>query len=112
MYQKQGNFPRALEDYDNAVRLCPDYKANLIDRNFIRGNEKQGVFLVTEIIELLSSKITSPRESAADYYYTGVRALFKSDSIAARRSFNKSLKEGYKDLSKVKQHLENLEKRR
>ena len=68
--------------------------------------------MVEKAIELLNSFINTPRESADDFYYAGVRALFRNDKIAARRCFRKARELGYGDLGKVEQHLEDLKKRR
>ena len=70
-YYKKGNSEQAIEDYDSAVRLCSNYGIDFIDSNFEHGGRKE----VATGIELLDSVISSPPESAADFYYTGVRAL-------------------------------------
>ena len=61
--------------------------------------------------KLLGSKINQPRESAADFYYTGIKALFRNDDITAQRAFKMALELGYEDLTKVKRYLENFENR-
>ena len=59
--------------------------------------------------ELLTSMISYPRKSAADYYYTGVRALFRNDrTIVAPESFELALQRGY-EPDKVNQHLKSLQ---
>ena len=108
IYEILGNYDHAIEDYDNAVRLCPNYEIDFVDRNFAYG----GKDIVENVRELLNNVISSPRNSAADFYYTGVRALFKNDRITARRCFNKALELGYGDRDKIERHLENLKKRR
>ena len=102
-----GNYDAAIADYDNAVRLCPNYETDFMDANFVFGGENA----VEVAIELLNSVVSDPPESAADYYYTGVRQLFINDGFTAQLCFEKALELGYSDGAKVKQHLENLEKR-
>ena len=106
-YNKR-EYGRAIADYDNAVRLCPNYQTDFVDRNFAHG----GQYSVVRALKLLNSVINSPRKSAADFYYTGVRALFKNDRITARRCFNKVLGLGCDDRDQVERHLENLKKKR
>ena len=62
-------------------------------------------------IELLNNVIGSPPESAADYYYTGLRSLLSNDRHTAQRAFGIALSLGYKDRAKVEKHLENLKNR-
>ena len=84
--------------------MRPDF----VDSNFAYG----GTDVVESARELLNNMVSSPRESAADFYYTGVRALFKNDKITAQRGFNKAMELGHSDRDKVRQHLENLKKQR
>ena len=104
-YYKKGNCDRAIEDYDNAVPLCSNYEANFVESHFAHGGQEE----VNAGIELLDSVVGSSGESAADFYYTGVRALFENNKITAQRSFKMALELGHEDLSKVERHLENFE---
>ena len=104
-YYKKGNVAQAIEDYDSAVRLCSNYETDFIDSDFAHG----GVEKVKVGLELLDSVIGSPYESAADFYYIGVRALFVNDKFNARLAFKIALELEYEDLTKVEKHLENLE---
>ena len=107
-YNKKGNSTRVIEDYDSAVRLCSNYETDFINsRSEHRGQEE-----IKAGLELLDSMIGSPRESAADFYYTGVKALFNNDQLSARRGFKIALELGYEDRAKVKRHLENLNNRK
>ena len=44
---------QAIEDYDNAVRLCPNYETDFMDRNFAYG----GKYAVDRARELLDSRL-------------------------------------------------------
>ena len=107
-YSKKGDFERAIEDYDGAVRLCSNYEIDFIDSKFANGGQEE----VEAGIELLNSMIGSPPESAADFYYTGVKALFNNDRLTARHAFKIALELGYENRAEVKRHLENLENRK
>ena len=107
-YLQQGDYDRAIEDFDNTVRLCPNYETDYIDSKFAHGGE----YLVERAIELLDSVINTPHENAIDFYYAGVRGVFLNDRLFARRYFELALKLGYDDREKVKQHLENLKNRK
>ena len=106
-YYKKGNSEQAIEDYDSAVRLCSNYETDFIDSNFAHGGEEE----VKAGFELLNSVISSPPESAADFYYTGVRALLMNHTLAARYAFKIALMLEHEDLTKVERHLENLKNR-
>ena len=102
-------YDRAIEDYDNAVRLCPNYETDFIDRNFAYGGQES----VDKAIELLDSRIGdiyNPK-SATDFYYLGVESLFRNDRLTAQRCFEWTEKLGYDDGAngaKLAKHLENL----
>ena len=107
-YYEKDDYDRAIEDFDNAVRLCPNYETDYIDSEFVHGGREA----VEAAIELLNGKVNSPAESATDFYYAGIALLFQNDKIRARRRFEIALGLGYDDREKVKQHLENLKNRR
>ena len=107
-YYKKGNSTQVIEDYDSAVRLCSNYETDFIDSRFAHEGQEE----VEAGIELLDSVISSPPESAADFYYTGVRALFRNDEFTAQKAFKMALNLGYEDLTKVERHLENLKNRK
>ena len=102
-----GNRERAIEDYDNAVRLCPNYETDFIEIEFVYG----GKGAVEAAIELLNDIVSDPPDTATDYYYIGVRQLFMNDGLSAERCFKIALA-GYHDREKVEQHLENLKNRK
>lgn len=104
-YYKKGDNDKAIEDFDNAVRFCPNYETDFIDSNFAHGE----IEAVEAAIELLNNVIGSSCESAADFYYAGVRALLGNNKITAQRAFKVALELGHEDLTKVERHLENLE---
>ena len=56
----------------------------------------------------MNSMIGSPPEGAADYYYAGVRALFRNDKFTAQRAFKMVLESGYENSENIERHLENL----
>ena len=70
-YLQKGNYDRAIEDFDNAVRLCPNCEADYIDSKFAHG----GKYLVERAIELLDSVINTPYENAIDFYYAGGKTV-------------------------------------
>ena len=102
-----GDYTKAIEDYDNAVRLCPNYRTDFIDGKFLLVYGKE---TIEKAIELLDSMINNPPESADDFYYIGVRELFWNENLCAKRAFQIALKLGHDDTAKIKQHLENLKK--
>lgn len=107
-YYEKGDLDRAIEDYDNAVRLCPNYVTDYIDSHFTHGGQEE----VEAAIELLDSVASTPPETAADFYYTGVRWLFINNRLSAQECFKAALELDFEDRDKIEQHLENLEKRR
>ena len=106
-YYKKGDFEQAIEDYDSAVRHCSNYEADFIDSNFAHGGREA----IEAAIELLNSRIGSPPESAADFYYTGVKLLLINNKHRAQRTLEIASELGYEDSTKVKRHLENLRER-
>ena len=69
----RGGYEEAIKDYDNAVRLCPNYETDFINDKFMLVYGKDSV---ERAIKLLDSIVNDPPISAADYYYTGVQSLF------------------------------------
>ncbi len=106
-YYKKGNSEQAIEDYNGAVRLCSNYETDFIDSRFAHGGQEA----IEAGIELLNSVIGSPPESAADFYYTGVKLLLINDRLQAQMAFEIALNLGYKDREQVERHLENLKER-
>ena len=103
-YDKKGDYDKAIKDYDNAVRLCPDYEFDFHDTGHIHSVKDE----LEKIIGRLDSMINSFSESADAYYYTGVKALLKNDGLSAKRAFTLAQREGDNDQSKIDQHLANL----
>ena len=108
MYNNKSDYDRAITDYDNAVRLCPNYETDFIDRKFVYG----GKAAVESAIELLDRVISNPPQSSADFYYTGIKALFQNDGLSAERAFESALLLGYDNPAKINQHLANLKYRK
>ena len=108
MYHEMRGYERALEDYDNAVRLCPNYETDFIDRQFVFGGKEA----VEKAIELLDSMVSNPPWSATDFYYTGIKALFENDGLSAKEAFQIALLLDYHDQDKITQHLANLKHRK
>jgi len=107
IYQEVNDSKRAIEDYDNAVRLCPNYKTDLVDRKHIAA-ELDMLPSVEKVIELLNSRIGKPYSSPDDYYYLGVRELFKPNTTGAARAFQIARNKKYHDIKKIEEHLKNL----
>ena len=98
---------RPFEDYDNTVRLCPDYETDLVDLKFIYGGEAS----TDKAVELLKRVVEGYRDSqndAAAAYYEGVRCLFTNYPDAAQENFEAAREKGFDESSKVTKHLENL----
>ena len=93
-----------MEDYDNAIRLCPNYAPDFIDRKFVHGGEGG----VQYAIELLRDTIASPPESADDFYYLGIKSILQNDTLSARDCFTLAERNGFEDTDKLRQHQENL----
>ena len=135
LYHDLGDDAQALENYDNTVRLCPNYETDFMDRNFAYGG--QGA--VERAIELLDSRIRAAAgmagiwvrvkdevdddevvnrmensnhpESATYFYYLGVESLFNNDLLTAQRCFEWAKYKDYDDGTdgtKLAKHLENL----
>ena len=97
---------KAIEAYDDTVRLCPNYKTDFVDRKFAYGGDAA----VERAIESLTSKIKGI-DNPESKYYEGVRSLFRGDGTNALRCFKLAEKEGYNDGAngaKLAKHLDNL----
>ena len=109
LHLEMGNHSAAIEDFDNAVRICSNYETDLNDCEFVF----RGKGVVEQAIQLLESIINNFSESDADYYYyTGVQSLFRNDVRSAEKAFQRALKLGYENRPKIGQHLENLKNRK
>ena len=98
---------KAIEAYDNTVRLCPNYETDFVDRDFAYG----GKAAVEKAVKSLESKIKGIKgiDNPERDYYEGVISLFINDRISARRCFELAEKGGYNDGAKLAEHLDNLE---
>ena len=99
-----GDYGAAIEEYDNAVRLCPNYETDFIDSNFAHGGEAT----VESAIKLLDSIVSDSPRNADDFYYTGIKALFTNDRLSAELAFQIASELDYGDRTKIDQHLANL----
>ena len=68
--------------------------------------------MVQDAIEFLTYLISSPPESADDFYYLGVKSLYENDRLSAEDCFTLAERKGFEDLEKLRQHQENLKSRR
>ena len=108
IYYAKNDYNSAVENYDNVVRLCPNYETDFINSKFAHG----GKAAVEAAIELLTSIVAGLSEADVNhYYYTGVRALFDNDGLSARRAFQIALNLGYDGQAKIEKHFENLQNR-
>ena len=105
-YAKQ-NYDIAIENYDNVVRLCPNYETDFIESKFVHGGQDA----VEVAIKLLNSRVNTYPQNADDFYYTGVQALFSNDGLSAELAFQIASELGYGDQNKIEQHLANLNNR-
>ena len=102
-----GDYARAVEDYDNTVRLCPNYKTYFIDRKFLFGGE-YSADRATELLDWVVDEYSDSGNMAAAAYYSGVSILFSGNRPKARRRFETARNLGFKDDNKIIEHLENL----
>ena len=104
-----GDERAALEDFDNAVRVCPNYETDLNDCKFVfkgKGVVEQAIHLLERILNDLSA-------NNADYdYYTGVLSILRNDERAAEKAFQRALELGYEHRPKIGRHFENLKNRK
>ena len=94
----------AIEDYDNTVRLCPNYKTDFMDSDLAHGGEEA----IEGAIELLNSVVSNPPGSVTDFYYAGVRALLYNERDLAREYFERAKQLGHDAHDKIEEHLRNL----
>lgn len=106
--QANGDYDRAIGNYDNVVRLCPNYATDFIESKFAHGGQDA----VETAIELLEGRINSHPRNPGDFYYTGVLALFSNDGTSAQRAFQIALRHEYDDKEKLDRHLANLNNRK
>ena len=108
-YHRKGDIGRAIDDYDNAHRICPNYVNDVLRGQFPFVYARAAV---DDARALLSSVISAPMKSVADLYLTGLLSLFEGDTTSAKDCFHNALRLGYKDPDKVRKHLDNLGKHR
>lgn len=108
MYYAIDNYDQALEDYDNVVRLCPNYKISFLDDNFKKFGVQGEVDRATKLLDSISDNYYQVGNKAAAAYYSGVSILFLGNKHKARRRFERARELGFKDNSKIAEHLENL----
>ena len=135
VHQSKDAEDQAIEDYDNTVRLCPNYKTDFADGKFVNG----GQAAVDEAIRLLDRRIkaavdevgicisggaavydkevkdrmiaTCHPESATFFYYLGVRSLFENSPVNPWKYFVQAMVLNYDDGDngkKLARHLKNL----
>ena len=108
LHQEMGRYSLAVEDYDSAVRLYPQYETDFVDRRFVQGAlasaEKAALFLKSRIALLAP-------QSPSWYYYTGLECLYSNDATSALDCFLLARELGYPDRVKLNRHISNLESR-
>ena len=108
-YHRKGDSDRAIDDYDNAHRVCPNYRNDVLRGQFPFVYARAAV---DDARALLSSVISVPMKSGADFYLTGLLSLFEGDTTSAKDCFLIALRLGYEHPDKVRKHLDNLGKHR
>ena len=104
-YHAMGDVELAIENYDNVIRLCPNYVTDFIDSNFAHGGKEE----VNQATKLLDEIVEDPaRSESFAAYYSGVSILFKDNRHKARRRFETALELGFDDYAKIEKHLANL----
>ena len=104
VYYADQDYDTAIENYDNVVRLCPNYETDFIESKFVHGGQDA----VEVAIKLLRNKVNNPPQNAGDFYYTGLQGLFSNDLYSAELAFQIALLLDYDDKEKIQQHLTNL----
>ena len=104
-YHRKGDSDRAIDDYDNAHRVCPNYVNDVLRGKFPFVYARAAV---DDARALLSSVISAPMKRVADLYLSGLLSLFEGDTTSAKDCFHNALRAGYKDPDKVRKHLDNL----
>ena len=110
-YYKTGDYDRAIEDYDNAVRLCSNYETDFIESYFVHGGQEE-VRGAVELLNRISYNYYKSGKMAAAAYYSGVSLLFAGNKPKARRRFENARELGFEDDTKIAEHLENLKSRK
>ena len=103
-YYAKKDYDMAVENYDNVVRLCPNYETDFIESKFVHGGQDA----VEVAIKLLNSRINTLLQNPGDFYSIGVQALFRNDRYSAELAFQIALLLDYDDKEKIQQHLANL----
>ena len=105
LYLEIGDYSAAIEDFDNAVRVCPNYETDFKTCEFVF----RGKGVVEQALQLLESIVKNLSEGDVDYYYyTGVQSLFRNDRQSAEEAFQRALTLGCENRPKIGRHLENL----
>ncbi len=109
VYQAKMDYDMAIENYDNVVRICPNYVEDFVNSKFAHGGQKE----VDKAIKLLKRVVnnTTHSESFAAYC-SGLSILFSDNRHKARRRFETARKLGFDDDTKITEHFENLKKRK
>ena len=108
VYHAKQDYDMAVENYDNVVRLCPNYKTDFIESKFAHGGQNA----VEIAIKLLGSRVNTRLQNAEGFYYAGVQDLFYDNGLSAKRWFKSALRSGYGNREKIEKHLENLKDRK
>ena len=105
IYQAKMDYDMAIENYDNVVRICPNYVEDFVNSTFANGGKKE----IDRAVKLLKSVVDNSTHSESfAAYYSGVSILFSDNRHRARRRFERARELGFKDDTKIAEHLENL----
>ena len=105
VYQAKMDYDMAIENYDNVVRICPNYVEDFVNSKFANGGQEE-VHKAVKLLESVVDNSTHPESFAA--YCSGVSILFSGNRHKARRRFERARELGFKDDNKIAEHLENL----
>ena len=99
-----------IDDIDNAVRLGQNYEELFINNPDVAGSfsVQHGAETAAKLLQPLMGGDSGP-QTAAEYYYHGVCAMYTNRRHQARRYFSKAQELGFEDEIKIKQHAGNLE---
>ena len=107
VYQTNMDYDMAIENYDNVVRICPNYVEDFVNSTFANGGQEEVDKAVT-FLDSVSNNYYQSGNKATAAYYAGVSILFSGNRHKAERRFERARELGFEDDDKITEHLENL----
>ena len=107
IYHTKGDIKLAIANYDNVVRLCPNYVTDFVNSNFAHGGSEE-VDQARELLKSVSDDYYKSGDLAEAAYYEGVSFLLLPNKIRARECFEAARDEGFEHNTKIDMHLKNI----